>query len=188
MVFAMGGDPVKLGSFASLNRPGGNVTGVAFLVNGLAAKQVELLHQLAPKAAVMGFLVNPKDPNAEGDINDAQAAAAALGHKLVLGKASTEGEIDSTFITFGQQGIAALFVDAEPFLLDQRKKIIALATQQAIPVVSQFRCSPLTAPSRPMARVLPKQIACLVCTPVGFLRGPSPPTCRSCSRLNSIWY
>ena len=139
MVFAMGGDPVKLGIVASLNRPGGNVTGVAFLVNGLAAKQVELLHQLAPKAAVMGFLVNPKDPNAEGDINDAQAAAAALGHKLVLGKASTEGEIDSTFITFGQQGIAALFVDAEPFLLDQRKKIIALATQQAIPVVSQFR-------------------------------------------------
>jgi putative ABC transport system substrate-binding protein len=139
MVFAMGGDPVKLGIVTSLNRPGDNLTGIAFLVNGLAAKQVELLHQLAPKAAVMGFLVNPKDPNAEGDINDAQAAAAALGHKLIIGKASTEGEIDSTFVTFGEQGVAALFVDAEPFLLDQRKKIIALAAQQAMPIVSQFR-------------------------------------------------
>jgi ABC-type uncharacterized transport system substrate-binding protein len=139
MVFAMGGDPVKLGLVASLNRPGENLTGVAFLVNGLAAKQVELLHQLVPKAPVMGFLVNPKDPNAEGDINDAQAAASAFGQKMVIGKASTEKEIDTTFATFSKDGVAALFVDAEPFLLDQRKKIIALATQRAIPVVSQFR-------------------------------------------------
>lgn len=138
-VFVATGGTVKLGIVTSLNRPGDNLTGIAFLVNGLAAKQVELLHQLAPKAAVMGFLVNPKDPNAEGDINDAQAAAAALGHKLIIGKASTEGEIDSTFVTFGEQGVAALFVDAEPFLLDQRKKIIALAAQQAMPIVSQFR-------------------------------------------------
>ena len=139
MVFAMGGDPVKLGLVASLNRPGDNLTGVAFLVNGLAAKQVELLHQLVPNAAVMGFLVNPKDPNAEGDINDAQVAAAAFGQKLVIGKASTEGEIDSTFETFSRQSVTALFVDAEPFLLDQRKRIIALAAQHAVPVVSQFR-------------------------------------------------
>ena len=139
MVFAMGGDPVKLGLVASLNRPGDNLTGVAFLVNGLAAKQVELLHQLVPKALAMGFLVNPKDPNAEGDIKDAQAAAAAFGQNLVIGKASTEDEIGSTFVTFGEQGVAALFVDAEPFLLDQRKRIIALAAQRAVPVVSQFR-------------------------------------------------
>lgn len=139
MVFAMGGDPVKLGLVTSLNRPGDNLTGVAFLVNGLAAKQVELLHQLVPKASVMGFLVNPKDPNAEGDIIDAQAAAAAVGQKMVIGKASTEAEINSTFVTFSQQGVAALFVDAEPFLLDQRKRIIALARQHSVPVVSQFR-------------------------------------------------
>src|SRR4029079_6419471 len=89
--------------------------------------------------AVMGFLVNPKDPNAEGDINDAQVAAAAFGQKLVIGKASTEGEIDSTFETFNRQSVTALFVAAEPFLLDQRKRIIALAAQHAVPVVSQFR-------------------------------------------------
>ena len=84
-------------SSRALIDPGDNLTGVAFLVNGLATKQVELLHQLVPKAAVIGFLVNPKDPNAEGDIKDAQAAANAFGLKLVVGKAGTEDEINSTF-------------------------------------------------------------------------------------------
>jgi putative ABC transport system substrate-binding protein len=74
MVFAMGGDPVALGLVASLNRPGDNITGVTFLVNGLAATEVELLHELVPKAAIIGFLVNPKDPNAEPDTRDAQAS------------------------------------------------------------------------------------------------------------------
>jgi putative ABC transport system substrate-binding protein len=139
LVFAMGGDPVKLGVVASLNRPGDNITGVAFLVNGLASKQIELLHELVPKAIVIGFLVNPKDPNAQSDIKDAGAAADALGQKIVIGEASTESELDAAFASFSQQHVAAVFVDAEPFLLDQHKKIIALATQYAVPVVSQFR-------------------------------------------------
>jgi len=71
IVFAMGGDPVKLGVVASLNRPGDNITGVAFLVNGLAGKQMELLHRLVPTAGAVGFLVNPKDPNAESDSREA---------------------------------------------------------------------------------------------------------------------
>jgi putative ABC transport system substrate-binding protein len=100
IVFAMGGDPVKLGVVASLNRPGDNITGVAFLVNGLASKQIELLHELVPKAVVIGFLVNPKDPNAEPDIKDAGAAADALGQKIVIGEASTESELDAAFATF----------------------------------------------------------------------------------------
>jgi putative tryptophan/tyrosine transport system substrate-binding protein len=139
MVFAMGGDPVKLGVVASLNRPGDNITGVAFLVNGLASKQVELLHQLVPKARVIGFLVNPKDPNASTDAKDAQAAADTFGLKLIIGEASTESEIDASFLSFAQQQVSAVFVDAEPFLLDRRKKIIELAAQSTVPVVSQFR-------------------------------------------------
>ena len=139
IVFAMGGDPVKLGVVASLNRPGANITGVAFLVNGLAAKQIELLHELVPKAVVIGFLVNPKDPNAQPDVKDARAAADALGQKLVIGEASTDSELDAAFASFSQQHVAAMFVDAEPFLLDRHKKIIALAAQHAVPVVSQFR-------------------------------------------------
>ena len=139
IVFAMGGDPVKLGIVASLNRPGENITGIAFLVNGLAAKQIEMLHELVPNAVVIGFLVNPKDPNAKSDTKDAQAAANTFGLKLVVGEASTESEIDATFANFVQRQVAALFVDAEPFLLDSYKKIIALAAQHAVPVVSQFR-------------------------------------------------
>jgi putative ABC transport system substrate-binding protein len=88
---------------------------------------------------VIGFLVNPKDPNAKSDTKDAQAAANTFGLKLVVGEASTESEIDATFANFVQQQVAALFVDAEPFLLDSYKKIIALAAQHAVPVVSQFR-------------------------------------------------
>jgi putative ABC transport system substrate-binding protein len=139
IVFAMGGDPVKLGVVTSLNQPGDNITGIAFLVNGLASKQIELLHELVPKAVVVGFLVNPKDPNAQADIKDARAAAEAVSRKLIVGEASTESELDSTFTSFSQQHVAAVFVDAEPFLLDQHKRIIALAGQSGMPVVSQFR-------------------------------------------------
>ena len=139
IVFAMGGDPVKLGVVASLNQPGDNITGIAFLVNGLASKQIELLHELVPEAVVIGFLVNPKDPNAQTDIKDARAAAEAVSRKLIVGEASTESELDSTFASFLQQHVAAVFVDAEPFLLDQHKRIIALAELSGMPVVSQFR-------------------------------------------------
>jgi putative ABC transport system substrate-binding protein len=139
MIFAMGGDPVKLGVVASLNRPGENITGVAFLVNGLAGKQMELLHSLVPTTDVIGFLVNPKDPNAETDSRDAQAAAKLLGLKLVVGAASNESEIDMSLASLAQQRVGALFVDAEPFLLDHRNEIIALAARAGMPIVSQFR-------------------------------------------------
>jgi putative ABC transport system substrate-binding protein len=139
MVFAMGGDPVKLGIVASLARPGGNITGVSFLINGLAAKEIELLHELVPKAGVIAFLVNPNDPNTESDTREAQAAADAFGQKLVVVKASTESELDAAFTTFVQQRVAALFVDTDPFFTDQRTKIVALAARHALPAVSQLR-------------------------------------------------
>ena len=139
IVFAMGGDPVKLGVVASLNRPGENITGVAFLVNGLAGKQMELLHSLMPTADVISFLVNPKDPNAETDSNDAQAAAKLLGVEVVVGTASNEGEIEESVANLAKQHVGALFVDAEPFLLDHRNKIIAQAARAGMPIVSQFR-------------------------------------------------
>jgi putative ABC transport system substrate-binding protein len=139
IVFAMGGDPVKLGVVASLARTGGNITGVSFLVNELAAKSVELLHELVPKATVIGFLVNPNDPNAESDTRGAQTAADAFGLKLVVAKASTASAIESAFTTFVQQQVAALFVDTEPFFTDQRANIVALAARHALPAVYQLR-------------------------------------------------
>ena len=92
-----------------------------------------------PTAGAIGFLVNPKDPNAEPDAKDAQAASTSLGLNLVIGSASTENEIETSFASFAQQHVGALFVDAEPFLLDHRKKIIELANQAKLPIVSQFR-------------------------------------------------
>jgi len=114
MVFAMGGDPVKLGIVASLARPGDNITGVAFLLSELAPKQVELLHQLVPKAAVIGFLVDPKDPVTESDTKNAQVAADLLGHELVVVKASNASEIAPAFDALAQQNIKAVFINAEP--------------------------------------------------------------------------
>ena len=139
IVFAMGGDPVKLGVVASLARPGGNITGVSFLVNELAAKSVELLHELVPRATVIGCLVNPNDPNAESDTRGAQTAADALGLRLVVAKASTVSDIETAFITFVHQQVAALFVDTEPFFTDQRATIVALADRYALPAVYQVR-------------------------------------------------
>src|SRR5262249_43588657 len=138
IVFAMGGDPVKLGVVASLARPGDNITGVSFLLGELAAKQVELLHQLVPMVAVIGFLVDPRDPVTETDINEAQGAAGALGHKLVVVKASTESEIDPAFTALAQQRITALFVNADPLFVVNFPKIVALAARHAMLTVSSW--------------------------------------------------
>jgi putative ABC transport system substrate-binding protein len=139
LVFAMGGDPVKLGIVASLNRPGNNVTGVSFLVNRLAAKEIEFLHELVPNASTVGLLVNPKDPNAESDTREAQAAADALGQKLVIAGASTDAEIDLAFAKFVERKVGGLVVDTEPFFTDRRHKIVGLAAAHALPAVYQLR-------------------------------------------------
>jgi putative ABC transport system substrate-binding protein len=135
IVFAMGGDPTKLGVVASLARPGDNITGVSFLLSDLAAKEVELLHELVPKAAVIGFLGNPKDPTYEAAVRDAQAAAEALGHKLVIVTASSASEIDPAFAELAQRKIAALFVNADPLYTVNAPKILALAARHAMPTV-----------------------------------------------------
>ena len=94
IVFAIGADPIKFGLVASLNRPGGNVTGVSFLINSLVAKQLEVLHEALPSAPNLGFLVNPTNPSADADAADARGAADALGRKLVVAKAATESEFE----------------------------------------------------------------------------------------------
>jgi putative ABC transport system substrate-binding protein len=135
LVFSFGSDPVKIGLVASLSRPGGNVTGVSFLANSLPAKLFELLHEAVPKATSIGFLVNPTNPNVESDRRDVQIAADALGQRLVVIKASTEGEIEVAFAAAVQQRIAALHVDIDPFLFSRREQIVALAARNALPTV-----------------------------------------------------
>jgi putative tryptophan/tyrosine transport system substrate-binding protein len=139
MVFAMGGDPVELGIVESLNRPGGNITGVTFLVSGLAVKALEILNDLLPKATTIGFLFNPENPNSESSMKEAEEAANKLGKKLIAAEASTEHEIDSAFTTLEQQQAAALLVQPDSLFTDQRVKIVVLAARQALPAVYTLR-------------------------------------------------
>jgi putative tryptophan/tyrosine transport system substrate-binding protein len=138
IVFAMGGDPVKLGIVASLARPGDNITGVAFLLSELAPKQVELLHELVPKGAVIGFLVDPNDPVTESDTKNTQAAASLLGHELVVVKASKASEIAPAITVLAQQNIKALFVNADPLFNVNFLEIRDLAARYGMATISSW--------------------------------------------------
>ena len=118
IVFTLGSDPVKFGIVDSLNRPGGNITGVSLLAYLLDAKRVELLHELVPSAAVLAILVNPNSTQAEAQLNDFQAAARSLGVTGMVLRASTENEIDTAYVTLAQQRGGALVVSA-PSILSQ---------------------------------------------------------------------
>jgi putative ABC transport system substrate-binding protein len=138
IVFAMGGDPVNLGIVASLARPGDNITGVAFPLSELAPKQVELLHELVPKATVIGYLVDPNDPVTESDTKSAQAAASTLGHKLVVVKASNASEIAPAFESLAQQKIKAIFVNADPLFNVNFQQIRDLAARYGMATISSW--------------------------------------------------
>jgi len=132
IVFATGTDPVQEGLVASLNRPGGNVTGVSFLNNLFGAKRLELLRQLVPKATTIGVLVNPK-PDTEAERRDVQAAALALGLQLIILDVSSDRDIETAFATFVQRGASALLVGTGAFLFSNRERIVALAARHSLP-------------------------------------------------------
>src|SRR5215510_8177628 len=133
IVFTTGGDPVKLGLVSSFNRPGGNVTGVSFLGNELAAKRLELLHELVRPATAIGFLVNPANPSSQFETSDVQAAARALRLQIHVENASIDREIDAAFASFGQQRVKAIFVGGDAFFNASRDQIIALAARHTLP-------------------------------------------------------
>jgi putative tryptophan/tyrosine transport system substrate-binding protein len=139
IVFSTGGDPVKLGLVSSLNRPGGNVTGVSFLVNALGAKRLELLRTLVPTATVIGFLVNPANPNAEPEIKDMQEAARTLGLQIHIRNASSEQDIDAALSAFVEQRVNALITAADAFFLSRRDQLTRLAARYAIPAIYHVR-------------------------------------------------
>jgi ABC-type uncharacterized transport system substrate-binding protein len=139
IVFVIGGDPVKFGLVASLNQPGGNVTGVSFLVNLLVAKQLGLLQELIPGATNFGFLVNPNNPNAESDTNNARLAADALDRKIVLVKARTREAIDHAFTQLTQERADALLISADPLFSGSREQLAALAARHTLPAMFNSR-------------------------------------------------
>src|SRR6516165_7619463 len=137
VVFFTGEDPVASGLVSSLNRPGGNATGVTSLFGGLAAKQVGLLRELVPAATLIGFLVNPRNPITEINVGDALDAAQKLGEKIEIVHASSEAEIDAVFNTLRGMRASALLVQPDAFLIN--KRIVALAARDALPAMYQVR-------------------------------------------------
>jgi putative ABC transport system substrate-binding protein len=133
IVFAYGGDPVKDGLVASLNRPGGNVTGVVFIQGVLGAKRLELLRQIVPKATTIAVLVNPNNPEAVSERSDVQAAALAIGQQLLVLDVSSDRDIETAFATFVQRGAGALLVGSGAFFFSHREQVVALAARHALP-------------------------------------------------------
>jgi putative ABC transport system substrate-binding protein len=139
IVFLVGSDPVKFGLVGSLNRPGGNITGVTLFTSLLVAKRLELLHELVPTATKIAILVNPNNSNTEPDTKVAQTAARSLGQQLVVLSASSESDIDAAFATLVQQRANALLVNTDAFFLTRRNQLAALAARHAIPTIHDLR-------------------------------------------------
>ncbi len=139
IVFSAANDPVGLGLVASLNRPGGNITGMSLFPSEVWAKNVELLKDLVPTAKVMAYLVNPSSPSVAAYLNGAAAAGNALGIDIHLLNASTEAEIDQAFASLARLNAGGLIVPNEPYLDSQRERITALAARYSVPALYNLR-------------------------------------------------
>ena len=135
VVFVIGEDPVKAGLVASLNRAGGNATGVSDFINQLGAKRLELILQAMPRVALIGLLVNPSNPNAEPDAKEVEAAANGLGQKLLVVRATSDRELEAAFTTLAQERAGAVCVNIDPFFFGAQDQIIALAARYRLPAI-----------------------------------------------------
>jgi putative tryptophan/tyrosine transport system substrate-binding protein len=139
IVFTGGGDPVKLGFVASLNKPGGNATGVTNISSALESKRLDLLGEIMPKAARVAALLNPDNPNAEVEEKDLRSAANALGRNILIVHASNEAGLDQAFIRVMRAGVDALVVVLDPFLRIQRDRLVELAAKHKLPTIYSDR-------------------------------------------------
>ncbi|MFL5084224.1 MAG: ABC transporter substrate-binding protein [Xanthobacteraceae bacterium] len=139
IVFLIGSDPVELGYVASFNKPGGNLTGVHQLTAMLGAKRLGLLREVAPRAALMGVLINPSFPPAAAMLKDAEKAAASLGIRVLALNATTESEFEPAFSTLAREQASALLIGADPFFNSRRDLLVALAARYRVPTIYEFR-------------------------------------------------
>jgi putative tryptophan/tyrosine transport system substrate-binding protein len=139
IVFVSAGDPVTFGLVTSLNRPGGNVTGISMITVALAPKRLELLHELVPVPAAIAMLVNPTSPYVEAETADVKASARVLGRQLRVLNAGTAQEIDAVFATLVQQRAGGLLVSGDPFFDSERDRLVALAARYSVPAIYQWR-------------------------------------------------
>jgi putative ABC transport system substrate-binding protein len=139
IVFIVGDDPVKLGLVNSLNRPGGNVTGMSVFTTELGTKRLELLHELIPKASIIGLLINPDYQGSAREAAAVQAAAGALGQRILVLNASNDRDIDLAFSNLAKQQVAALLIDADAFFVSRRDQIVALVERHSMPAIYDLR-------------------------------------------------
>ena len=135
IVFAIGGDPVAPGLVASLNRPGGNVTGASFYTSPVVTKRLDLARELVPEGSVIATLINPTNPPSVEEARSLEAAAAPLGQRLLILQASTLGQMEDAFATMRQQQIRALIVSSDPFFFSERVKLVVLMARAALPTI-----------------------------------------------------
>jgi putative ABC transport system substrate-binding protein len=139
IVFVIGEDPVEVGLVSTLNRPGGNVTGLSNFMNLLGAKRLELLAETVPNANALALLVNPNNPNAEPDTRSLQGAAQALGRRIEVLKAASERELETAFAAIAEQRLGALFVNIDSFFGAHADQLVALAARQRVPASYPLR-------------------------------------------------
>lgn len=139
IVFTIGGDPVHFGLVTTMSRPGGNVTGIAFVPNQLGAKRVQLVRNLLPNATRLGLLINPDNPNSAAEQANSQEGATKLGLQLVVQSARDAAEIDKAFAEFARARVDAMIAATDPVMLDRRDQIVALAERYALPAMSFTR-------------------------------------------------
>ena len=142
IVFMIAADPVRAGLVASLNRPGANLTGVVMFDTELITKRIELLRELVPQDAAIALFVNPKNPNAELLRREVEAAARTTGHDLPVMGASSEAELEAAFTALRQRQVAAIVVEADPFLDDHLEQLVALSSRHALPAIYLWRQFP----------------------------------------------
>ena len=138
IVFVSGPDPVQLGLVASLNRPGGNLTGVTLFTSTVAAKRLQLLRELLPAITTFAFIVNPSNTRADSDIQEIETAARALGQQIIVAKAGTDRDFETAFATLAQRQIP-LVIGGDPFFNSQAQQLVALATHYAIATIYPLR-------------------------------------------------
>jgi ABC-type uncharacterized transport system substrate-binding protein len=139
IVFAIGTDPVKSGLVASLNRPGGNLTGISFFTNQMESKRLGLLHELVPKVDRIAALLNPRNPFFDNQSRDLDEASRALGVKVHIERAGNEREIAAAFAAFARERAGALLVGADPYFNSQRALVIAPAAELKLPAIYEWR-------------------------------------------------
>jgi putative ABC transport system substrate-binding protein len=139
IVFNLGADPIQLGLVANLNRPGGNITGIAMMTQEIEVKRLELLHELAPSSSSIAILLNPSNAQSQAQESEAHAAARVIGRRVLVLKATTEHEIEDAFAVLARERAGALLVGADTFFLSQATLFVVLTARYSVPTIYTFR-------------------------------------------------